>query len=83
MYSEIVDLMAPYIRSFLGSDRGEWFRGLTTPKNSLVTGVRDIQDASKNGYVGCGCDGRRRAIGNLTWCPCGLVTEIRIVRQIN
>ena len=59
MYSEIVDLMALYIRSFLGSDRGERFRGLTTPKNSLVAGTRGIQDANKNGYVGC--EGRRRA----------------------
>lgn len=59
VYSKIVDLMALYIRSVLGSDRGGWFRGLTTPKNSLVTGARDIQDANKNGYVGC--EGRRRS----------------------
>ena len=65
MYSKIVDLMALYIRSFLGSDRGGWFRGLTTPKNSLVAGARDIQNANKNGYVGCGCEGRRRARGKV------------------
>ena len=59
LYSKIVDLMALYIRSFLGSDRGGCFRGITTPKNSLVTGARDIQDANKNGYVGC--EGRRRS----------------------
>lgn len=61
MYSKIVDLMALYMRSFFGSDRGERFRGLTTPKNSLVAGARDIQNANNDGYVGC--EGRRRSRG--------------------